>query len=576
MQTGADTSAKPPDELPPEQADDRRARARQGLLAFLAYLSVSFALYAIPVLTRFSRAFVGEGRADAKLYVWALSWWPHAVATGLDPFSPKVVWAPSGVNMAWVTGLPGPALVLWPVTVLFGAVVSSNVSSVLAPAAAAWAAYLLCRRAASRFAPAFAGGYLFGFSTYLIAQMQGHLNLFLVFPVPLAVYLVVRWFDGSLGQRRFVTLLGLTLVAEFSISTEVFTSMTFFGVVALGGLWLLEPALRGRTAAAAGRVAIAYAAAGVVLSPYLYYAAIGVPAGPLRPVLSGSSSVDLLSYLLPRPTTLIGGAVLRHVTAAFQPDLSEDGAYLSPALIVALASAWWTRGREDRAARLSLAFAGVAGLLSLGSFLHVDGHRTVPMPWAVLAHVPVLQDALPQRFTMYAWIGIAVAIARWLADAGGRWRWWAAGAAAALLLPNVFAPGLHGAAAAPAFFSRGLYRHYLHPGQTIVVVHPEKGQEMLWQAQAGFAFSIAQGYTGPEPESFRHDPFFRSLRDGRPQDLFPSDVRNFVTSHGVTAVVVDDRVARAWREVLVEGLLVDPVRVGGVELYRPRAGQTSF
>jgi hypothetical protein len=46
-------------------------------------------------------------------------------------------------------------------------------------------------------------------------------NLFLVFPMALAVYLVLRFIQGSIGQRAFMGLLALTLVGEFSISSAV-------------------------------------------------------------------------------------------------------------------------------------------------------------------------------------------------------------------------------------------------------------------------------------------------------------------------------------------------------------------
>lgn len=95
---------------------------------------MSFLFYATPVLGSFSTRFVGQGGADAKLYVWDLAWWPHALLSGLNPFQPKVVWAPWGVNIAWVTALPGPALLMWPVTSLFGAVTVSNVVAAPVPA----------------------------------------------------------------------------------------------------------------------------------------------------------------------------------------------------------------------------------------------------------------------------------------------------------------------------------------------------------------------------------------------------------------------------------------------------------
>src|SRR5438132_1425304 len=88
---------------------------------------------------------------------------------------------------------PRPAsLALAPITVLAGPVVAYNLAALAAPALAGWGAFLLCRQVTRSFWPSVAGGYLFAFSSYEIGQMgAGHLNLTLVFALPLAAYLVL-------------------------------------------------------------------------------------------------------------------------------------------------------------------------------------------------------------------------------------------------------------------------------------------------------------------------------------------------------------------------------------------------
>ena len=88
-----------------------RRPALQGLFAFLGFAVVFTLTWGLPTLGRMSTSFVGGGLADAKLYIWDLAWWPHAIAHGMNPFLNPTVWAPQGVNMAWVTGLPEAAFV---------------------------------------------------------------------------------------------------------------------------------------------------------------------------------------------------------------------------------------------------------------------------------------------------------------------------------------------------------------------------------------------------------------------------------------------------------------------------------
>ena len=74
---------------------------------------------------------------------------------------------------------------MWPLTWLANPVVSFNVLTLLAPALSAWTAFLLARYLTrDRFA-SFIGGYLFGFSSYELGQLLGHLHMDLIFIVPL-------------------------------------------------------------------------------------------------------------------------------------------------------------------------------------------------------------------------------------------------------------------------------------------------------------------------------------------------------------------------------------------------------
>ncbi|MGZ6546152.1 MAG: hypothetical protein ACXVEI_12650 [Actinomycetota bacterium] len=554
-------------------------RARAGW-TFVAYLVVSVLLFGVPVLRHMGSRFIGEGSADAKLYVWDLGWWPHAISSGLNPFHAEVVWAPSGANMAWVTGLPGPALLMFPVTHLFGGVVAFNVLAILAPALAAWAAFLLCYEVTASRWPSLVGGYLFGFSTYEIAQMHGHVNLFLIFPVPLAAYLFVRFARGRLSPRSFTWLFALVLVGEFSISTEVFATMTFFGAIALAGVFVFDASLRARTRELLVPVGFAFGLAAIPLAPYLWYATSNVP-----PALSNSiagTSVDLWSFVVPRTGTLIGGSRFDGFTDAFLANVSEDGAYLTPVLMIVLGIVA-VRGWRDHATRLLLSFTGLAGLLALGAFLDVRGHRTIPLPWWIFERFPVLRDALPERFTMYMWLGIAVIVARWLAGLSSRvvWRgaasWTAVGIVAVLLLPNLSLRNLHQPILMPPFFADGQFRGYLSPGETIMIIHSLRngGAEMLWQAQSGFYFRMPQGHTGPEPAAFANDPVWQNIKSGQPFGVTAGQLQAWLLAHGVGAVVLSTDVAHRWLSLMTTVTGSNPKQLGGVVLYTMARGLTT-
>jgi len=572
-----DEPTEPVDPATPSRVSDHHP-FRSGFVAFLAYLGASTLIYALPIWSRFSQVFAGEGGGDAFTFTWSLRWWPFALSHGLDPLHSNFIWAPQGISMTWVTSIPGPAIVLAPVTHLFGPVVAENVITVLGPALAGWATYLLCKRVTggSRL-PAFAVGYLFGFSTYMVAQERGHPNLFLVFPVPLGLYLVVRWVEGSMGPVRFVALMALTLTGLFSISTEVFASTAFFGAVALVGAFALASGKRARLVGAGALILGAYALTALAVWPFLRSAIANAPAVARRPVIYGASSVDALSFVIPRWATFVGGQHYLATTRPWQANISEDGAYLSPAVIAIVLLALATRAWRDRAVLGAFLFASFAAAASLGAYVHVDNVRGARSLWYPFAHVSVLQDALPQRFTMFMWIGIAVIVARWIV--AGRRRWWRyclVVLAGLLLFPNIWMPGLNTSAAAPAFFVDGTYRTYLTRNSTVLLVNGGKGEEMRWQELTNFWFAMPQAHFGSTPAEFANDPAYGHIRHFRAHGVRPEDLLAFVRAHQVTAVVVGGDVAAEWKSVVSQALGVEPLSVGGIDLYRPAGGASGF
>ena len=153
--------------------------------------------------------------------MWYLVWWPYAILHGLNPFIAKVAWVPTGFNVTWGNSIPGAALLMSPITLAFGPVVSLNVLSLLAPVLAAGAAFILCEYVSESFWPSLLGGYTFGFSPYILGQLALHISLALVFPVPLAIYLVILHVQRKVTTTRFEVLLTLLLAAQYLFRNEI-------------------------------------------------------------------------------------------------------------------------------------------------------------------------------------------------------------------------------------------------------------------------------------------------------------------------------------------------------------------
>ena len=160
----------------------------------------------------------------------------------VKPFVPRVVWAPDGANLhAGRFRYAAAGLVLAPLTLTAGPVVAYNVASLLLPVLAAWFTYRLCRHLTGAFGPSLLGGYVFGFGSYMVAHLLGHLNLVSVFFVPAAVHLVLLRVDEAISRRRFVALMAVVFAVQLLLSPEVLLTGAWLGGCVASRLRGLRP-----------------------------------------------------------------------------------------------------------------------------------------------------------------------------------------------------------------------------------------------------------------------------------------------------------------------------------------------
>jgi hypothetical protein len=551
-----------------EVAATRRFQAAAALAGFTA---LSFVLFGLPVAAHPSRSVIGYG-TDPATFMWFLRWWPHALAHGLNPFFTHALWAPYGFNLAATTSIPGPSLVAIPITEAFGPVVAFNLLTLLAPALSAWTGYLLCRHVTDRFWASVFGGWLFGFSAYELGQLMGHLNLAMVFMVPVCVLLAVRRIEGEIGPRRFVVLLAASLVAQLLISPEVALTMTVFGGLALLLAVVLAPGeLRQAVLSAARLVGVAYAITAVVLIPYLalFFSGRSTEA-PIYPFYPSFYALDATNLAVPVPTVWLGRRDFAGLATMFTGNVSEQGGYLGLPVLGMVFMFAVTRWR-DRTTRFLLAVFAVVLVAAMGTILHVAGITTVALPWRLAVHVPLVKYALPSRFVMYAALAAAVMAAQWLARPGSN-RWTKAilvALAVVFLFPNLGSHFWNNPVDTPVFFSTGLYREYLQPGDNVVVIpYAGNGNAMLWQAETGFWFRMPEGYlTVTPPKRFADDPLLNALYTGQATPQFGEQLRAFVRELDIRAIVVDPRLSYGWDRLLASQRL-SGIAVGGVLVYR--------
>jgi len=172
--------------------------------------------------------------------------------------------------------------------------------------------------------------------------------------------------------------------------------------------------------------------------------------------------------------------------------------------VLALAVLTWS----SRLTRLLVILFLLIIVLALGPRLIIGTRQLATLPWAGLWSLPAARSAEPVRFILLGYLVLAIILAVWLAiPTRNRWllaaRWILALAAVAAILGNlptassVIDPSIPATAAAqpanalPAFISTGLYRDYLRPGETVLVLSDRGNAGMLFQADTNFYMRVA-------------------------------------------------------------------------------------
>jgi hypothetical protein len=564
----------------------------QGLIAFAIYLVVMIFGLAQPLLPHLNIPHVGQVEVDPNFYIWAIGWWPYAITHGLNPLYTHQIMAPAGVSLAWATTTPTVGLLLWPVTAAVGPIAAFNLSLILAPPASAWATFVLARRLTGKFWPSLFAGPVFGFCAYEIShEASGQPNLTVTLLIPLIAYLVVRWWDGSLGRRAFLIWTALAMAAEFYTFVEAFTDLTMLAVIALViGYIVVDPDLRPQVVRLAVDATIAYVGAIVLAAPYLYVA--------LKEYSHSSFSrsqpaswVDLAGVVVPRTNRLLG---IKWWAATAGHDYTPT-IYIGVPLLLLFAGVavfMWS----SRLVRLLVPLFVITFFLSLGPYWYFDSKKVFSLPWGWIWSLPILRSAEPQRLLDFGQLMLALCLALWLAQVtqsklarAGRWALAVVSLAAIFANVPTFAsvvvppkprpgqwkqalPSLPMTDLIPGFFTQGTYKKYIKPGETVVVVSHRGNAGMMFQAYTGFYFNIAGGFINASLSQINALPGpveNLTYLPGKVGEQRVSAFKAYVKHAHIGAVIVERAYSEKWMYNFGRpGIGLKPVTVGGVTIYQ--------
>ena len=548
-------------------------------LALLVFVSLAVLLFAL-TWAHPGSAWIGDDR-DPHLFIWYVGWTPHQLAALRSPLFTTVLQAPAGANLMWNTAVFAPAVVLWPVTAAFGPIVAYNVMATAAVALSAWCGYLAARRLVGRELPAAIAGLVYGFSPYMVAQSLRHPHVTLAMFPPLALILLheilvrQRWSPLLAGG-----LLGVAAAVQLFTGEEMLANtglMAAFGVLLVVALHPREAAARAQRALAG--LAAAFVSFAVLAAYPLAFQFLGPQrvSGLLQP--PDVYVTDLLGFVVPPAPLALSNRTTAAVTGAFTGNVAENDAYLGVPLI-ALSIAAAVLGWRRPLMRWSALMAAAAAVLSLGPHLHVAGRvLPVPLPWALVERLPLMESAVPARLMLFASLGIALLLAGFISSGVPRRRLALAAVALALvpLVPRW--PFASTEAQVPAFFLAGGEAARLPPG-AMVLVTPYSNHlssvAMVWQASAGYRFRMPEGEAfvpgpslGPPPSPLQSTLTALDRDEAVPDSAADrAATREELSALGVETVVSGPSAGHDRTVAYLTAVLGrPPVRSGGVDVW---------
>jgi hypothetical protein len=565
-----------------------RLRAAWPQLALLiAFLALAVLLLGATWTAPTTRT-LGGGVGDPGVFIWFLRWTPFAIGQRITPFFSDYLNHPGGINLMWNTWVPLPGLLLSPLTLAFGPVLSLNVLLTLAYGLSAWSAYLAIHRFVPSHGAAAAGGLVYGFSPSMIGHAH-HPNLILVFLLPLLLVLVdevlvrQRWSPVWLGVT-----LGLVAAAQLLTGEELLVATGLISAALLVVLVAMFPrAVPGRVRYAVTAIAVSL----LVFGPLVAWPVKAQLTGRARvqsditPEVRGSS--DLLAVVTPNRLSAIAPNAAIRLGDRFR---GSKETYLGiPMLLVAVAVV--IARRRDAFVRVGFAMLVVCLLLSLGARLRIGGQPTdVVLPWAAMEALPLVQNMVPSRLALLTalFAGLLLAAALDGLWRRGGWLWRGLAVLTAVVVLAALAPPAPFRArevvATPPYFSTAAVRALPRDGVALVVPFPRRGrvnEAMVWQAEADLWFKMPGGYfVGPDRGGgTRHDaaPTTTSVilnrihRGRRPPELTPAlrrrIARNFATWRVDSVVLgpMDNR--EVMSGFLTELLGRPPASAGGVAVW---------
>jgi hypothetical protein len=409
----------------------RRAAETLLLLAAFTALTALFFHQALPDL---SSALIGPPEDNLQ------DFWNSWYAVQGHPqgfFFTRLIRAPEGVSLIYHSFAYPQIFAVWLLSRIFGSdlptlVLLQNLTNLASFPLAATGAYYLCRYFGGGRLGSAAGGFIFAFNPWHIAQVMHHAHVAGIEFLPLFALCYLQ----AMERKSYRWMAGA--MAFYALSALSCWYYLFYGFyfLAFHLLYLRVHEHRWPRGWRLAAPALCLAGTGLLLSPLALPMTLNGFRDNAYQIGGNIFSADLLSYFA-FPPTHIWGRLSEGLYDSFSGNPWEAGVYLGLINLALLAWGFWQTKADTRRV-LWYALGGMMffAALASGDALHWRG-QTLPihMPSIVLSKLPFFANVrTPARAIVFVYLFLGIAVAMTLTTVITRKRSvWAGGALVAIL-----------------------------------------------------------------------------------------------------------------------------------------------
>lgn len=378
----------------------------------LGFTTITFIVFN-KLLLSFRTAILGDG-GDGVSFLWNF-WWVKKSILELvqNPFYSDYMFYPNMMDLHLHTLILGPALMVLPIQIFFGPVISLNAYVLLSFILSGVGAYMLIKLFVCQKYIAFFGGIVFSFNTYVISHAYGHFNLTTTWPIPFIMYFLEKLNNTKKTKYAMYSSILYIFLIYSDLQYAVFTFMLVIFWIA----WkVANDIYHKKDCLLLVKPLVLFAALILVGSiPYLTTVKSGFEKNFSKPdqiAVEFYSPQNILSYVIPPEGTVINQRIAKYnkELAKISTSSPEWATYLGISIIILIPFIFFRliSKREDHYLFWICIFL-LFFVLSLGPKINISQTLTIVSPLQSIYTLPIIDmTRVPIRMLIIAILAVSI------------------------------------------------------------------------------------------------------------------------------------------------------------------------